>query len=329
MIRGKYAYDNVVAARGTVPLGETMGPAPSEEAQKRTRKMETGGYIHEKQIAPENMLRCTEDFSPVLELAFRSGITDHQSYISMRSIERVHREKTKEMDGWSAAMRKAEAERMRHMQSQDQDNELQLLREQLKSLRGRLTDKSKEAEDALTFHNQMESLRKQYDGGGNKSTDNNNFMEESPAQLSGYKGIVDANGRLSNHGKKQKLYNALHYSAIYDERTKSPTRQHIVPTSGNDNCPCCGARYVPETEPHGNLSNATGDAKPTPLTIHEKYFDKGSMPHQKGVKELPGLRVLGVPAEKPVDPSRSRVSLAPATVVRTRKSSGKEVIVEF
>jgi hypothetical protein len=75
-------------------------------------------------------------------------------------------------------------------------------------------------------------------------------------------------------GKKQKLYNALHYSALYDEDQRC--MQH-----GQPQCPYCGRD--PSASPiHGGGGSPAhvvpGSNTPTPLKVHERFFQQRPAP---------------------------------------------------
>lgn len=255
------------------------------------------GYLFERPLPPDSLLRMTEDFSPVYEMAFRPGITDEQARATLRTIERVHRAKSIEMSAWTEAMRRAEAEKHRALKRIQDDMEVDQLRAQLKVMKGRLEEKSREISDSSHFLQQVAALRSNYEkergkqqetllespprrNGGGTSGRGTGGVEEDAAMFS--------SSRMST-GKKQKLYNALHYSALYDEAASiggtSPTRTSTSPTRGrggvvDDSVRVSTASSV--TSPshvHAALLQQTGGSStPTPLKVHERFFHQRPAP---------------------------------------------------
>jgi hypothetical protein len=207
MIRDKYVLDQL--------QGRDYTNIP-EDAARRTKKRDA--FLFEKPLAPETLLRSTEDFSPVLEIAFRSGVTDAQSKRTLRTIERVHRAKAKEMANWTAAMRRAEAAKFKAVKRVQEDMEVESLRQHLKTIRNRLDEKNKEIVESATFQSHISVVRQTYEQSLN---DRGNFVRTPEDGAMHRVPVHDDDGHWSSQrnstAKKQRLYNALHYSAIYED----------------------------------------------------------------------------------------------------------------
>ena len=188
----------------------------SEDAARRSKKRDL--FTFEKPLPPETLLRSTEDFSPILEVAFRSGITETQSRRTLRTIERVHRAKAKEMANWTAAMRRAEAAKFKAVKRIQEDMEVESLRAHLKTIRSRLDEKNKELIESSTFHQQIGVVRHSYE---RDVAERSNYVRTPEDGVLHHVPVHEEDGNWSTKGnsttKKQRLYNALHYSAIYDE----------------------------------------------------------------------------------------------------------------
>ncbi|CUG18321.1 Hypothetical protein, putative [Bodo saltans] len=318
MIRGKYkpkATDRDDDTDNPNYLGiaspkkksnDKSSDAPVTETDRLVAQVEAGRhYVFEKPLPPDSLLRMTEDFSPIYEIAFRIGITAEQSRATLRTIERIHRQKMAEMANWTEAMRRAEAEKQRALKRIEDDMEVDQLRAQLKVMKLRMDDKSKELSDNAHFLQQVAALRANYEKEKGKQQD----MIESPprggqSSSSGRGGGADDATRQST-GKKQKLYNALHYSALYDE-------DHRCLQHGQPHCPYCGGDMNNDS-PARTGSSAGSPAHvmptsntPTPLKVHERYF-----------QQRPAPALSYSPAKSQLNPLRSGPAGQQPTDVRT------------
>lgn len=250
---------------------------PKTAVDEQVAKIENGRhYVYEKPLPPDSLLRMTEDFSPIYEIAFRIGITAEQSRATLRTIERIHRQKMAEMANWTEAMRRAEAEKQRALKRIEDDMEVDQLRAQLKVMKMRMDDKSRELNDNAHFLQQVAALRANYERERGKQED----MLESPSsppgkgRSGGGEAQQDGGAQYSSSrqstGKKQKLYNALHYSALYDD-------DHRCMQHGQPHCPYCGGESSPS--PAGSPAHVTPSSNtPTPLKVHERYFQQRPAP---------------------------------------------------
>jgi hypothetical protein len=259
--------------------------------------------VYEKPLPPDSLLRMTEDFSPIYEIAFRIGITAEQSRATLRTIERIHRQKMAEMANWTEAMRRAEAEKQRALKRIEDDMEVDQLRAQLKVMKMRMDDKSKDLSDNAHFLQQVAALRANYEKEKGKQQD----MLESPPRggASSSSGRGGEDPARHSTGKKQKLYNALHYSALYDE-------DHRCMQHGQPHCPYCGGDTSNDSPTRGGSGSSSPSHvmptsnTPTPLKVHERYF-----------QQRPAPALSYSPAKAQLNPLRSGPSGHQPTDVRT------------
>jgi hypothetical protein len=226
-----------------------------DAAPPATENKGRASYVFERPLPPDTLLRVTEDFSPIYEMAFRPGITAQQGRATMRTIERVHYAKSCEMASWSAAMKRAEAEKYKAIRRIEEDMEVDQLRAQLKVIRSRLDEKSKEIDDNSHFQHQVSALRSALE----KDRGEQHLLYETPDR---HRDVASTSARS---GKKQQLYNALHYSALYDDGAISGNGD-----GANEPCPCCGAEV---TSPgHVHVGDGGHSAHPVPWRPHEPHF---------------------------------------------------------
>lgn len=270
MIRDKYVLDQL-QGRDFSGVGD--------EANKRTKKRDV--FMFEKPLAPETLLRSTEDFSPVLEIAFRSGITDGQSRRTLRTIERVHRAKAKEMANWTAAMRRAEAAKFKAVKRIQEDMEVESLRQNLKVIRNRLDEKNKEILDSAAFQAHIGAVRQNHE---QLVADRGNFVQTPSDGILHRVPVHDDDGHWSSQrnstAKKQRLYNALHYSAIYDDLQG--------PQSGRSSTtgPSRNGRASPTAD--SNMDTSLGNVQLRGLNDSSLSAITGSPPNQRSSSRLAG-----------------------------------------